>query len=374
MSEVTMKDEIQRKDIDFMGKRFIAVAFSIALILGSFAGLWMKGLNFGIDFTGGTLIELSYPEAIDLNDVRSELVDAGYSQAVAQHFGSATDVLIRIAPREGLNSAQLSNQVMDALGATADNGIQLRRVEFVGPQVGDELTEDGALAVLYALIGVLIYVALRFEWRFSVGSVAALIHDVIITLGVFAWTQVQFDLTVLAAILAVIGYSLNDTIVVFDRVRENFRTMRDGSPIHVTNVAVNQMLARTIMTSVTTLIVLLALFFLGGEIINGFALALIIGVVIGTYSSTYVASAVALMLGVSKEDLMKAPKEGPDSEQEEAELQRLFLEQEMKREAREAKIAAKQGKKYVPEDDLEALDLVDDQKAKKDKKMKAKKK
>jgi len=362
MSDVAMKKEIESKEIDFMGKRFIALAFSIILILGSFAGLWVKGLNFGIDFTGGTLIELSYPEAIDLNVVRTELVEAGYSQAVAQHFGSATDVLIRIAPREGLNSAQLSNQVMDALGATADNGIELRRVEFVGPQVGDELTEDGALAVLYALIGVLIYVALRFEWRFSVGSVAALIHDVIITLGVFAWTQVQFDLTVLAAILAVIGYSLNDTIVVFDRVRENFRTMRDGSPIHVTNLAVNQMLARTIMTSLTTLIVLLALFFLGGEIINGFALALIIGVVVGTYSSTYVASAVALMLGVSKEDLMKAPKEGPDNEQEEAELQRLFLEQEMKREAREAKAAAKQGKKYVPQDELEALDLVDDKK------------
>ncbi|MDG6777412.1 protein translocase subunit SecF [Thiomicrorhabdus sp. zzn3] len=337
MSETTME-----KQINFMGQRHLAMALSLLMIVGSFVGLWMKGLNFGIDFTGGTLIEVAYPQAVDLKEVRSDLANAGYDEAVAQHFGSATDVLIRIAPREGLNSAQLSNQVMDALKASTENGIELRRVEFVGPQVGDELTEDGALAVLYALIGVLIYVALRFEWRFSVGSVAALIHDVIITLGVFAWTQVQFDLTVLAAILAVIGYSLNDTIVVFDRVRENFRTMREGEPVEVTNVAVNQMLARTIMTSLTTLLVLLALFFLGGEIIYGFALALIVGVVVGTYSSTYVASAVALMLGVSKEDLMKAPKEEGDKEAEEAELQRIFLEQEARREAREIAKAQRQ--------------------------------
>lgn len=319
---------------DFMGKRHLAMVISLLLILGSFFGLWYKGLNFGIDFTGGTLIELSYPQTVELNEIRTELTQAGYGEAVVQHFGSATDILIRIAPREGMNSAQLSNQVMDALGAGTQTEITLRRVEFVGPQVGDELTEDGALAVLYALFGVLIYVALRFEWRFSLGSVAALVHDVVITLGVFAWTQTQFDLTVLAAILAVIGYSLNDTIVVFDRVRENFRTMREGMPVEVTNVAINQMLSRTIMTSLTTLLVLLALFFLGGEIIHGFALALIVGVVVGTYSSTYVASAIALMLGVSKEDLMKAPKEGADTEAEEAELQRLFLEQEARREAR----------------------------------------
>jgi len=346
MSEMTME-----KQIDFMGKRQLALVFSALLIIASFAGLWVKGLNFGIDFTGGTLIELSYPQSVDLAEVRNDLADAGYDQAVAQHFGSATDVLIRIAPREGMNSAQLSNQVMDALKASTEESITLRRVEFVGPQVGDELTEDGALAVLYALIGVLIYVALRFEWRFSIGSVAALVHDVVITLGVFAWTQTQFDLTVLAAILAVIGYSLNDTIVVFDRVRENFRTMREGTPVEVTNVAVNQMLSRTIMTSLTTLLVLLALFFLGGEIIHGFALALIVGVVVGTYSSTYVASAVALMLGVSKEDLMKAPKEGVDGEQEEAELQRLFLEQEAKREARELAKAHRSGKKTDTEDE-----------------------
>ncbi len=331
-----MAQEYKTPNINFMGQRYLALLLSAALMLASFAGLWMKGLNFGIDFTGGTLIEVSYQSPVELPKMRQDLANAGFDDAVAQHFGSAEDVLIRIAPRDGMNSAQLSNQVMDALRATSDETIDLRRVEFVGPQVGDELTEDGALAVLYALFGVLIYVALRFEWRFSVGSVAALIHDVVLTLGVFAWTQMQFDLTVVAAILAVIGYSLNDTIVVFDRVRENFRTMREGSPVEVTNTAVNQMLARTIVTSLTTLLVLLALFFLGGEVIHGFAAALLVGVIVGTYSSTYIAAAVALALGVSKEDLMKAPKEEVDKEAEEAELQRIFLEQEAAREAREA--------------------------------------
>lgn len=342
-----MSNTEQVTNINFMGQRHIAMALSLVLIIGSFVGLWVKGLNFGIDFTGGTIIELSYPKPVDLRELRADLTDAGYDEAVAQHFGSAEDVLIRIAPREGMNSAQLSNQVMDALDKASDEEITLRRVEFVGPQVGDELTEDGALAVLYALFGILIYVALRFEWRFSLGSVVALVHDVIITVGVFAWTQMQFDLTVLAAILAVIGYSLNDTIVVFDRVRENFRTMREGTPIEVTNVAVNQMLSRTLMTSLTTLLVLLALFFLGGEIIHGFATALIVGVVVGTFSSTYVASATALLLGVSKEDLMKAPKEESDKEAEEAELQRIFLEQEAKREAKLAKSG-----KALDEDEL----------------------
>lgn len=331
-----MAQEYKTPNINFMGQRYLALVLSAVIMLASLAGLWLKGLNFGIDFTGGTLIEVSYDKPVELPKLRQDLANAGFDDAVAQHFGAAEDVLIRIAPREGMNSAQLSNQVMDALNVNTSDTIDLRRVEFVGPQVGDELTEDGALAVLYALFGVLIYVALRFEWRFSVGSVAALIHDVVITLGVFAWTQMQFDLTVVAAILAVIGYSLNDTIVVFDRVRENFRTMREGSPIEVTNTAVNQMLSRTIMTSVTTLLVLVALFFLGGEVIHGFAAALLVGVIVGTYSSTYIAAAVALALGVSKEDLMKAPKEDVDREAEEAELQRIFLEQEAAREAREA--------------------------------------
>lgn len=330
--------------INFMQHRKMALMLSLVLMVASLAGLFVKGLNFGIDFTGGTIVELAYDKPAEINKIRSILQSSGYTEAIVQNFGSAEEVLIRIAPREGMNSAQISNQVMDALKASDENSFDLRRVEFVGPQVGDELTEDGALAVIYALIGVLIYVALRFEFRFSLGSVAALIHDVVITVGVFAWTQAQFDLTVLAALLAVIGYSLNDTIVVFDRVRENFRTVRDGSPEEVTNLAVNQMLARTLMTSLTTLVVLIALFIFGGEIIHNFALALIIGVVVGTYSSIYVASATALALGVSKEDLMQPVKEGASAEDQEAELTRIFLEEQAEREAKQAAREAKNNK------------------------------
>ncbi|QBZ83362.1 protein translocase subunit SecF [Hydrogenovibrio crunogenus] len=330
-----------QKEYNFMGHRKLAMSVSLFFIVASIVGLFVKGLNFGIDFTGGTIVELSYDKPAEVDTIRTSLQDSGFERAVVQNFGSAEDVLIRIAPREGVNSAQISNQVMEALRENHSENFELRRVEFVGPQVGDELTEDGALAVIYALIGVLIYVALRFEFRFSIGSVAALVHDVVITLGVFAWTQAQFDLTVLAAILAVIGYSLNDTIVVFDRVRENFRTVRDGTPEEVTNLAVNQMLARTLMTSLTTLLVLIALFVLGGEIIHNFALALIVGVVVGTYSSTFVASSIALALGVSKEDLMQPVKEGADATAQEEELNRIFLEQEA---AREAKEAAKKNK------------------------------
>lgn len=331
----TMDNQMENKQINFMGYRKPAMILSLLLIVISFAGLWVKGLNFGIDFTGGTLVELAYEEAADVDAIRSTLVKNGYESATVQNFGSAEEVLIRIAPMEGMNSAQISNQVMTALKTDHSEPFELRRVEFVGPQVGDELTEDGALALIYALIGVLIYVALRFEFRFSVGAVSALIHDVVITLGVFAWTQAQFDLTVLAALLAVIGYSLNDTIVVFDRVRENFRTVRDGSPEEVSNLAINQMLARTLMTSFTTLLVLIALFVLGGEVIHYFALALIIGVVVGTYSSTFVASSIALSLGVSKEDLMQPVKEGVDANEQEAELNRIFLEEEAARELKQ---------------------------------------
>ncbi|WP_233188874.1 protein translocase subunit SecF [Hydrogenovibrio sp. SC-1] len=331
----TMDNQMENKQINFMGYRKHAMVFSVILIVISLAGLWVKGLNFGIDFTGGTLVELAYEDAADVDAIRSTLVSNGYESATVQNFGSAEEVLIRIAPMEGMNSAQISNQVMTALKTDHSEAFELRRVEFVGPQVGDELTEDGALALIYALIGVLIYVALRFEFRFSVGAVSALIHDVVITLGVFSWTQAQFDLTVLAALLAVIGYSLNDTIVVFDRVRENFRTVRDGSPEEVSNLAINQMLARTLMTSFTTLLVLIALFVLGGEVIHYFALALIIGVVVGTYSSTFVASSIALSLGVSKEDLMQPVKEGADPAEQEAELNRIFLEQEAARELKQ---------------------------------------
>ena len=301
----------EKSHIDFMGKRKYALALSSLLIVVSLASLAVRGLNFGIDFTGGTLIEVGYPDAVELGGLRDVLQDAGYGDAQVQHFGSARDILIRIAPRADQASAELSENVLAALN-DADAAAEMRRVEFVGPQVGEELTEQGGLAMLYALLGILIYVALRFEYRFSLGAIAALVHDVIITLGVFSIVQIEFNLTVLAALLAVIGYSLNDTIVVFDRIRENFRKMRKGSAVDVMNVSLNQTLSRTLMTSFTTLLVLLALFFLGGEIIHSFAFALIVGVFIGTYSSIYVAGSSALALGVSKADLMPVQKEGAE--------------------------------------------------------------
>ncbi len=295
----------------FMSKRRIATIFSLILILISIGSLATRSLNFGIDFTGGTLIEVGYPESVELTDIRAALSKSGFNDAIVQHFGTAKDVLVRIAPREDTSSAELSDKVFSVLEAQNDT-IKMRRQEFVGPQVGDELANDGGLAMVYALIGILIYIALRFEYRFAVGSVAALIHDVIITIGFFSLFQVEFDLTVLAAVLAVIGYSLNDTIVVFDRIRENFRKMRKGTSEEIVNRSLNETLSRTIVTSLTTLLVLVALFVFGGELIHGFATALIIGVMVGTYSSIYVASAAALSLGISKEDLMPVEKEGAE--------------------------------------------------------------
>jgi len=295
--------------INFMGMRKSAFLLSGILIALSLASLAIRGLNFGIDFTGGTLIEVGYPELAELDTVRGLLDSSDFDNAVVQHFGTTQDVLIRLVPQEGMNSAEISSRVLQVLQAGGQE-VQMRRVEFVGPQVGDELKEDGGLAMLYALIGILIYVTLRFESRFALGAVAALVHDVTITLGVFSITQMGFDLTVLAALLAVIGYSLNDTIVVFDRVRENFRKLRKDIAVDVVNISLNQTLNRTIMTSFTTLLVLSALYAFGGEIIHGFATALIIGVLIGTYSSIYVASPITLALGISKRDLMPVKKEG----------------------------------------------------------------
>ena len=298
-------------NIDFMRVRNAAVGLSVAWLLIAAAAIAVRGLNFGIDFTGGTLIEVGYTQDVQLDTVRQALAKGGFEGAAVQRFGTLRDVLIRLAPGAGGDaaSAELSDRVFRALDDAAQGQVELRRVEFVGPQVGDELAEDGALAVLVALIAILMYVAMRFEWRFAVGAVVALAHDVLFTVGLFALLQIEFDLPVLAAVLAVIGYSLNDTIVIFDRVRENFRKMRKGTPAEIINVSVNQTMARTIMTSATTLVVLLALFFLGGENIHGFSLALIVGVLIGTYSTIYVASAVALWLGVSKADLMPVKKE-----------------------------------------------------------------
>jgi len=290
--------------IDFVGRRRYAMIFSAILLVISIASISFQGLKFGIDFTGGTLIELGYEKTADLESIRSKLASADFKGANVQYFGSDTEVLIQLEP-QATSSAKLSSSIIRMLG----EGIDVRRVEFVGPKVGEELTNDGGLAMLYALIGILIYVAFRFEYRFALGSIAALIHDVIITLGVFSLLQIEFDLTVLAAILAVIGYSLNDTIVVFDRIRENFLATRQLEPSPIVNEALNQTLSRTLMTSLTTLLVLFALFYLGGEVIHSFAGALLIGVVIGTYSSIYVASSTILAMGVSKEDMLPSEKE-----------------------------------------------------------------
>ena len=296
--------------INFMGMRKPAMFVSALLVVGSIAIIIARGLNFGIDFTGGLLIEVGYPQSVELDGIRETMEEVGYGNAVVQHFGTSREVLIRVAPREA-DAATLSEQVLSALRAS-DSAVEMRRVEFVGPQVGDELKEQGGLAVLFALIGILIYVALRFEYRFALGSVIALAHDVILTVGFFALLQIQFDLVVLAAVLAVIGYSLNDTIVIFDRIRENFLSMRKAEPIDVINTSLNQTLSRTLMTGVTTLMVLGALFFWGGQVMHGFSIALIIGVIIGTASSIWVASASALALGVSKQDLLPPKRDDED--------------------------------------------------------------
>jgi len=299
--------------INFMAYRKLALIISAIVILLSIGSLFVKGLNLGIDFTGGTVIEVGYPESVELAPIRSTLEAQGYANPLVQHFGTAKDVLIRIAPQEGVNQSELADEVLRILGQISSSGeIEMRRVEFVGPQVGEDLRDDGGLAVLFALFGILVYIALRFEYRFALGSIAALIHDVVITMGFFSAFDIEFDLTVLAAILAVIGYSLNDTIVVFDRIRENFRKLRKATPVEVINGSINQTLARTMVTSLTTLVVLIALFFLGGEIIHSFAMALIVGVIVGTYSSIYVASSITLMLGISKVDLMPVQKEEVD--------------------------------------------------------------
>lgn len=299
-----MADEIK---FEFLKYSKVAFVVSTILLATSIFALVTNGLKFGIDFTGGTLIELGYQQAPDLDEIRGSLAKSELGEAVVQAFGSPLDVLVRLAPKETLADADISNKVLEILPNS-----EMRRIEFVGPQVGEELTDDGALAMLYALAGILIYVMFRFTLKFSVGAIVALVHDVIIVLGFFAVTQMEFDLPVLAAILAVIGYSLNDTIVVFDRIRENFRRMRKGDTQTIFNTSLNQTFSRTIITSLTTLLVLIALFYFGGELIHAFATALIVGVVVGTYSSIYVAATTAMMLGVGKADLMPVQKEGAE--------------------------------------------------------------
>lgn len=278
----------------------------------SIVSFFTRGLQLGIDFTGGTLVEVGYQQAVDLTALRKTLDEAGFSDASVQNYGTAKDVLIRLKPHEGVTSKDISVKVLDVINKNSTEPATVRRVDFVGSQVGDDLAEDGFLALLYSTIGILIYIAWRFEWKFSVGAVLATFHDVIVTMGVFSVFGLEFDLTVLAAILALIGYSLNDTIVVYDRIRENFRSLRKETNENIMNTSINETMSRTIMTSLTTILVLLALFFLGGQIIHNFSLALLFGVVFGTYSSIFIASPMALMLGISPEDLMIPVKEGAD--------------------------------------------------------------
>jgi preprotein translocase subunit SecF len=299
-------------NINFLGNRNIAMTFSGILMIISIASLAIRGLDMGIDFTGGTLIEVGYQQAADLTVLRKTLTETGFGDATVQNFGTTKDVLIRLKPHDDMQNKDISAKVIEAINKTTKEPASVRRIEFVGPQVGDDLAQDGFLALLYSTIGILIYIAWRFEWKFSVGAIIATFHDVIVTLGVFSVFQLEFDLTVLAAVLALIGYSLNDTIVVYDRIRENFREMRKISTEEIMNISVNVTLSRTIMTSLTVVLVLVSLFFLGGSVIHNFATAMLFGVVFGTYSSIFIASPAALILGISPADLMIPVKEGSE--------------------------------------------------------------
>ena len=300
----------KKTNFNFLGQRRLLAVISMLLIGGSLILLipGVRGLNFGIDFTGGVLLEVGYAGPADLADIRSRLGANGFGEAQVQNFGTARDVMIRVLPREGVESQQEADEIL-ALLHQGDATVQLRRTEFVGPQVGEELSEQGALAGLFAFLMIGIYVAVRFQWKFAVGALVATLHDPVITLGIFALFQIPFDLSSLAAILAIVGYSVNDTVVVFDRIRENFRKVRREPPEEIMNLSVNETLSRTIMTSVVTLFVVVAMLVFGGETLRGFSIALCIGVLIGTYSSIYIASAVALALKASPADIIPAKKD-----------------------------------------------------------------
>lgn len=297
------------RHIDFLSKRKLAFFFSGTLFLISLISFFVKGLDLGIDFTGGSVYELHYNQAVDLDKMRSTLEQQNFADANIQHFGSAADVLIRLKPIENVNQKDLSEQILSVANSSQSQPGELRRVEFVGPQVGDDLINDGGLALFFSFIGVMIYVSIRFEWKLSIGAIAALFHDTIITMGFFSVFGWEFDMTVLSAILALVGYSINDTIVVYDRIRETVRQSRKEPMYDITNRALNDTLSRTILTSLTVFLTLLALAFLGGKTIHGFAIAMLIGVVKGTYSSIYIASSLALTFGLSREDLMPAEKD-----------------------------------------------------------------
>ena len=297
--------------IKFLSIRRITTILSIILMILSGSSLLTRGLNPGIDFTGGFQIEVSFQEAPEIQQVRLDLSRSGFDDAIVQNSGSATDLMIRTAPREGVDSRKVGNQIIEAVTQSSNN-VELLSSEYVSAQVGEELTEQGGLAMIFAVIMIMIYIVFRFQWKFSIGAVLALIHDVLITLGIFSFFQLTFDLAVLAAILAVVGYSLNDTIVIFDRIRENFRSMRRSETIEVLNASITQTISRTIITSSTTLMVLLALYFMGGQSLSGFSVALIIGVLIGTYSSIFVASTSVFYLDISTKDLLPSKREEVD--------------------------------------------------------------
>ncbi|MGF1908856.1 protein translocase subunit SecF [Vibrio kasasachensis] len=300
--------------IGFLRWSKFAFMFSLLMIGASFYTLSTNWLNWGLDFTGGTLIEVGFEQPAQLDEIRTSLEANGFGDAIVQNFGSARDVMVRLSPREDMSGETLGNQIIAAIKDGTGEEVEMRRIEFVGPNVGDELTEAGGLAILVSLICILLYVSVRFEWRLAAGAVMALAHDIIITLGVFSVMQIEVDLTIVAALLTVVGYSLNDTIVVFDRIRENFRRMRKGGPRDIIDSAVTQTLSRTLITSATTLFVVIALFSQGGAMIHGFATALLLGITVGTYSSIYVASALAWKLGITKEHLMppQIEKEGAE--------------------------------------------------------------
>lgn len=298
-------------NIDFMGKRRVTYVISALLMLGSFVLLATRGLNLGIDFTGGVVTEVSYPTAADIDGARAALARAGFQNAQVQAFGSSRDLAVRVPPAANEDINEVSRRVAEALGR--DNpGVQIRRTEVVGPQVGKDLTEQGGLAILFTFIGILIYVGVRFEKKMASGTVLAAMHDPIVILGFFSATQLTFDLSVLAAVLAVIGYSINDTVVVFDRVREVFLLMRKATPVEVLNKAINETLSRTLMTSFSVLFVVVSLYLFAGEALQGFSIAIIIGVLVGTYSSIFVAGTLALDMGVKAQDLMTVKKEDPE--------------------------------------------------------------
>lgn len=302
----------EKTSIDFLsrGRRRMALSLSAVLIAVSLGSLATRGLNFGIDFTGGVLLEVEYPQPADLDRIRGLLTDAGFPQAQVQEFGAATDVMLRLPPQPDANPDQIRRELQATLEADEPD-VELLRVEFVGPQVGEELTEQGGLAMIFAMLMIFAYVMWRFQWKFAAGAVAALVHDVILTIGFFSLFGFDFDLAVVAAVLAVIGYSLNDTVVAFDRIRENFFGTRGASSEESMNTSINEMLARTLTTSLTTLLVLFALKLLGGEAVGPFSIALIVGIVVGTYSSIYIASASALALDVTAQDLLP-PETDPD--------------------------------------------------------------